>query len=289
MVICKGVAAEEVDRNLSHKMQSTLFLYIDILGFSELIKNTARVEKLYSVIDDAGLHRDSNFKAIVFSDTIVAYGTHSNLEGASKANELMFLIELTQEFFLRLIGSGIFFRAVITEGAFHHKKLKNLESFYGQALVDAYRAEKGLTGTGLFLNNKLRQFNQVFRSRIFSPQFDFVYLTHYSTGLTPASEDLLEPASVFANPEFPLPEIMLTASSIEYLVYPEIVHFREVYDQMNNHTDPNVRVKHLATWNMYCLGYPKLMRSLVDHKFAPEGLAQMDWSEAKRLFETERI
>jgi hypothetical protein len=171
-------------------MQSTLFLYIDILGFSDLIKDTARVERLYQIIDNARLHRDSNYRAIVFSDTIVAYHTHSNLTGKSKAIELMFLIELTQELFLRLVGSGIFFRAVITEGSFHHKKLKNLEAFYGQALVDTYRAEKSLSSIGLFLDNKLRRFNQVFRWRIFSPQFDFVYLTHHCTGLTPTSEDI---------------------------------------------------------------------------------------------------
>ena len=268
-------------------MQSTLFLYIDILGFSDLIKDVSRVEHLYKILDNARLHSDSNYRAIVFSDTIIVYHAHSNLTGASKATELMFLIELTQELFLRLVGSGIFFRAVITEGSFHHKKLKNLEAFYGQALVDTYRAEKSIPSIGLFLDNKLRKFNQVFRWRIFSSQFDFIYLTHHSTCLTPTSEDSLLPPGFdpFVNPEFPLPGLVLTSSAIEFMIYPEIIHFREVYREMNTHPDPNVRTKHLAAWNMYCLGYAKLMKSLVDHEFAPEGLAKLDWTEVKQQFE----
>jgi hypothetical protein len=275
-------------------MQSTLFLYIDILGFSDLIKDISRVEHLYKILDNARLHRDSNYRAIVFSDTIIVYHTHSNLTGTSKATELMFLIELTQELFLRLVGSGIFFRAVITEGSFHHKKLKNLEAFYGQALVDTYRAEKSIPSIGLFLENKLRKFNQVFRWRIFSPQFDFIYLTHQCTCLTPTFEESFFPSSIsnfnpFVDPEFPLPGLVLTSSGSEFLIYPEIIHFREVYNEMNNHPDPNVRTKHLAAWNMYCLGYPKLMKSLVDHEFAPEGLAELDWTEIEQRFEQESV
>ena len=222
-------------RTIYSIMQSTLFLYIDILGFSDLIKETTRVEQLYKIIDDARLHRDSNYRTIVFSDTIVEYNTHSNLTGKSKATELMFLMELTQELFLRLVGSGIFFRAVITEGSFHHKKLKNLEAFYGQALIDTYRAEKNLIGIGLFLDNKLRRFNQFFRWRTFSPQFDFIYLTQYSTDLTPTAEDLSSPFEPLADPDFPMSGLILTEFVSEFQIYPEILHFREVHNQMNTH------------------------------------------------------
>jgi hypothetical protein len=270
-------------------MQSTLFLYIDILGFSDLIKDTTRVERLFKIIDNARLHRDSNYRTIVFSDTIVAYNTHSNLTGKSKATELMFLIELTQELFLRLVGSDIFFRAVITEGSFQHKKLKYVKAFYGQALIDTYRAEKNLIAIGLFLDNKLRRFNQFFRWRPFSPQFDFIYLTQHTTNLMPPAEDLTSHAELLADPDFPLTGLALTELVAEFQIYPEILHFRDVYNQMNTHPDPNVRAKHLATWNMYCLGYPKLMRSLVDHEFAPEGLAELDWTKVKRRFEKEGV
>jgi hypothetical protein len=106
--------------------------------------------------------------------------------------------------------------------------------------------------------------------------------------LTPAAKDLIEHASPLADPGFTVPGILLTASETEYLVYPEIVHFREVYGNMNTHPDPKVRAKYLATWNMYSLGYPKLMRSLVAHEFSPMGVATLDWSDAERLFKEDR-
>src|SRR5438876_114995 len=140
---------------------NTLFLYIDILGFSELIKEPAKVERLFRMLNDARIHADSNYQSIAFSDTIVAYNRQRDLSGTAKATELMFLIELTQELFLRLAGSRIFFRAVITEGPFFHQKMEHMDAFFGQALVDTYRAEKQLVGLGLFLDVNLRRFNQV--------------------------------------------------------------------------------------------------------------------------------
>ena len=90
-------------------MRETLFLYIDILGFSEIVNDDALADRLFKIIDNARIHRDANFRAIVFSDTIIAYNIHSNIGAGHKATELMYLIEFAQDLFLRLIGSGIFF------------------------------------------------------------------------------------------------------------------------------------------------------------------------------------
>ena len=268
-------------------MGNTLFLYIDILGFSELIKEKPRVENLYRILDKATMHSDSNYRCIVFSDTIVAYNVHTNLSASAKTTELMFLIELTQDIFLRLIGTGIFFRAVITEGEFFHSQLTNLQAYFGQALVDAYRSEKSLLGTGLFLDKRLRKYNQVFRFKQHSEKFDYIFLTHYCTGLTSWLERNVDENSGIKQSEFPLPGELLTSGGIEYFVYPEVVHFHEIYEYMNNHPQPNVRAKFLTTWNMYCHGYPGLMRSLVDHDFMPDGLAKLDWQNAKERYEKE--
>jgi hypothetical protein len=139
------------------------------------------------------------------------------------------------------------------------------------------------------LDNKLQRFNQVFRWLPFTSQFDFVFLTHYTSRLIPRPQDLIIKDELLSNPDFPLPGIFLSSQGMEFLVYPELVHFREVHDSMTNHPLPDVRAKFLAAWNMYCLGYPKLMRSLVDCQFAPEGLAEMDWSEAKQQFDEDRV
>lgn len=263
-------------------METTLFLYIDILGFAELLKEPKKVAWLYETLDKAALHRDSNYKAIVFSDTVLVYNTHTRLATDSKAVELMYLIELTQDFFLRLVGSGVFFRAVITEGEFAHTKLKYFEAFYGQALVDTYRSEKALIGVGLFLDKKIRHLNKVFRSREFSPSHEFIYLTHQCSRVMPGTPGYL------TDPDFPLPGVILSSTGSEFELYPEIVHFREVYSLMNAHPEPGVRAKYLATWNMYLWAYPKLLNSLVQHHFKPEGLATLDWTPAEKMFAENR-
>ena len=269
-------------------MNKTLFLYIDILGFSELINNKKKVNDLYTIIDNARIHRDSNFRAIVFSDTIIAYNKYANLSTESKEVEVMYLIELTQQLFSMLIGTNIFFRAVITEGEFHHNKLKNLEAYYGEALVEAYRAEKNLSGTGLFLNRKLRGFNQVFRFKEFSNKFDYIFLTHMCSSLTSWLSRNVDDNKKPDYKAFPLPPELITDAGLEYLAYPELVHFSEVYENMNNHPEPKVREKYLTTWNMYTLAYPGLMRSLVDYNFDPNGMSHLDWNEAKKIYETDR-
>lgn len=269
-------------------MEETLFLYIDILGFSELIKDKEKVTRLYEIIDSAYIHQDSNFKSIVFSDTIVAYNKRTNLSEESKKIEVMYLIELTQDIFRRLIGSNIFFRAVITEGEFIHEQLENFESYYGEALVETYNAEKSLSGTGLFLNRKLRDLNVVFSFKEFSTEFDYVFLTHLCSGLAHLLGKNVDDNNKENYIKFPIPPDLITAQALESLVYPELVHFREVYLNMNNHPVPKVRDKYLTTWNMYSLAYPGLMHSLVEHNFAPEGMAKLDWTRAKEMYEEDK-
>ena len=55
-------------------MVQRLFLYIDILGFKDLVKSGSRVEELYRRIDRLNVHTDRDFTCIVFSDTILVYG-----------------------------------------------------------------------------------------------------------------------------------------------------------------------------------------------------------------------
>lgn len=266
-------------------MAETLFLYVDILGFAELVKDTGRVDELFQILDGARLHTDSNYRTIVFSDTILAYNRHTDLSSGAKAVELMYLIELTQELMQRLTGKGIFFRAVITQGNFVHAKLKHLEAYYGEALISAYRAEKGLIGTGLFLDRKLRPLQNIFKFKAFSEQYDFIYLTHITSGLLNWRKREVDSDDDDNDASFPLPAELLTAAGIELMIYHELVHFREVHATMNDNPDPGVRAKHLATWNMYVRAYPELMRALEAKKFDFRAVAELDWSEAKANFE----
>jgi len=46
-------------------------MYMDILGFSNLINDKEKVETIYRIIDNSSIHEDSNYRVIVFSDTIL--------------------------------------------------------------------------------------------------------------------------------------------------------------------------------------------------------------------------
>ena len=282
--------APPVNADVGHKciMNNTLFLYLDILGFTELIKTPDRVDHIFKVLDSAALHRDSNYRAIAFSDTLLAYQLHDDLKGYTKANELMFLIELVQDIFLKLIGSGVFFRAIITEGSFNYSQLQNMQAYYGQALVEACHREKDIKGIGLYLDKRLEKYNQVFRYYPFSPDFHFIYLTHTLTRITPKKSELFEGAEIFADPEFPIPEEMLTLQDLQFGVYPEIIHLKEVFELKNSHPLSDVNAKHLAAWTMYELAYPKLVKSLEASNFSLNGVADMDWAPAKAHYEQSR-
>jgi hypothetical protein len=79
-----------------------------------------------------------------------------------------------------------------------------------------------------------------------------------------------------------LPGETLIGEGLEFNAYPELVHFREVYDNMNTHPEPKVREKYLTTWNMYSLAYPGLTRSLIKHNFDPCGMADSTGVKQKK-------
>jgi hypothetical protein len=269
-------------------MTERLFLYIDILGFKNLVEKQEKAMQLFRIINEANIHRDRNFKAIVFSDTIVAYNKYSNLSHDAKVGEVMYLIELTQDIFRRLIGFNVFFRAIITEGDFIHKKMENLQAYFGPALVETYLDEKGLTGSGLFLNNKIRKFNEIFRYKEFSKKYDFIFLTLACSRLVYCSQRDIKKTEKLEISEFPLNPVLFQDGDIDCILYPELVHLREIYENMNNHPDPKVRSIFLTTWNMYSLAYPGLTINLINHNFDPKCIANIDWSDAQKAYETNK-
>jgi hypothetical protein len=55
-------------------MPDKYLLYIDILGFSDLVQNDPhQIERIYGVLDSLNVHRHDVFRTIVFSDTVLVY------------------------------------------------------------------------------------------------------------------------------------------------------------------------------------------------------------------------
>jgi hypothetical protein len=95
------------------EMDERFLLYIDILGFSELVKTPERVAELYKIINYLNVHRHDVFTTIIFSDTILVYN-NKHAAGLREVQYLiMYLCEFAQDLFYRLIGRDIHFRGYL--------------------------------------------------------------------------------------------------------------------------------------------------------------------------------
>lgn len=143
-------------------MEDRLFLYIDILGFSELVSKSSEVMQLYNIIDRLNVfEHEPHFKCLVFSDTILVY---SEPNWPRNSSLIMWMCEFAQDLFYRLIGRNIHFRAILTSGEFRHSKMKHIDAFFGEALVKAYQDEKEIVCMGLFIDAELAPLSSIFET-----------------------------------------------------------------------------------------------------------------------------
>lgn len=159
-------------------MRTRLLLYIDILGFSDLVSESpSRIDDLYEVIAGLHAHHHDAFRCVVFSDTILIY----NVDGGDIPEDISYLLmyqcEFARDLLHRLTKRGIVFRAVITNGSFRHYQLNDVPCFYGTALVDAYNSEKSIKAIGLFISKDLVRYCDIFHHTQFNDNFYFVYTT----------------------------------------------------------------------------------------------------------------
>jgi hypothetical protein len=155
-------------------------VFIDILGFSELVKgDTVTVEWLYAVIDELNAHRHHEFKTIVFSDTVLIYSENSCIDEKCHEYLSMFAIEFTQDLFYRISRRGLFFRAVIDYGEFEHSRLTNCERFYGRSLIRCYELEKKIPCIGTFITNGAAKHQRIFPMARYSNELLFVFFQQY--------------------------------------------------------------------------------------------------------------
>lgn len=262
----------QMNKNISNFSDVRLFLYIDILGFSKMISDHSKVERLFNIIDGAKLHTDSNYEAVVFSDTILVYNKYANLSYSAKVVEYMYLIELVQDLLFRLSGENIFFRAIITEGQFILSELKNIKAYYGNALVDCYNDEKKLNAIGLFADIRTRQYNEIYKHVPFTEKYDFVYLLQKIERFGTSIE------------LFPIDANYVVETDLQYFVYPELIHLNEIYTNMHGDFDENTRLKYSNTWEMYASAFPAITSILVKESFDYRAISNVDWDNVKRSF-----
>ena len=247
-------------------MAERFFLYIDILGFKEMIRDKSVVTDLYEIIDSLNVHRDGDFTCIVFSDTIVVYASEVWLGAPNQA--IMWLIEFAQDLHYRLIVKDIHFRAYVTFGDFEHYKLKNLEAYFGEALVSCYEKEKTIKCTGVFLDATLVPYCNIFQVSPYDDECYFVHVMQHLGDISAKYE------------QYPISGEILEMQGMEWwvaylLVYLKNIHSHKTDEQLH----PAVRLKYETTWAMIQTRHDGLLRRLEESKFDFAKVVKMDWSE----------
>ena len=255
-------------------MTERLFLYIDILGFGDMIKSGYDVAAIYRHIDRLNVHRDEYFRCIVFSDTILVYAHEAWMKYPDKG--LMWLIEFAQDFVYQLIPIDIHIRAYITQGDFEHYQLDHVEAYYGKALVECYEREKQIKSTGVFLDSKLAPLSTIFKLTPFDDKSHYVHVL----------QDL--DAISWRYEEYPMDGWIVETQGLEWQTAYALRYVKNTYDHANDVGLPEaVRLKHQNAWKMISAKHPGLARRLEEAQFDFAKVVRLDWTEPMRRIGTE--
>lgn len=259
-------------------MSNRYLLYIDILGFADLVQsNPPRVRELYNILDALNVHRHPGFRTTVFSDTILVYSDFEPRNDHDHEYAVMFSCEFAQDLMHRLAGRDVFFRAILEYGDFSHHTHKNIQSFFGKALVNAFQREKQLQAVGLFATQACIGRNRVFPSEPFTDDLHYVFL-HQSLQRLQRNTGGVLPSSA-----------LLVENTDEYHdILWDLSFLASVFENMRQHPDHRVRGKHLATYDLYRRKYPALLAAFEESKFQPECICpSVDWSRRRERFQNE--
>ena len=246
------------------------FLYIDILGFSDLVKSkSSKIDELYEIIASLNAHRHDLFKTIIFSDTILIYNTAEPVSKHDCRCVVMYLCEFVHDLFIRLAGRNIFYRAIITKGQFVHYEINGIPCFYGSALIDTYNSEKGIQAVGLFIDKPCVKYCDIFQYCDFNDKYNFVFITQ--------TMDTLE--TIYQG-EFPISEYEVEQTDLGWLIMPEIISLGDIYSNSLSHADIKIKQKNIETFKIYENKYPKTIKQLIHNNFTPNFISPgVNWEK----------
>jgi len=240
-------------------MEEKTFLYIDILGFSNLIKSQPeKIDRIFRIIDRLKVHRHFAFKTIVFSDTILVFNEDDQ---RNDTYYITYLCEFVQDLFYRCILENVYFRALITKGEFKYQKLSNIESYYGKALVNCYHAESQIKATGLFVDKNFSSRVITFPKIEFNEQFNYVF-----------PNQALENLNILCDGTLPIDYNHFEETDMLWRIDEDLSFLREINYLKENHPISDVKLKYEKTYNLYCSKFPELMKLLKEKNFMPDAL-----------------
>lgn len=251
-------------------MTDKYLLYIDFLGFADLVKNHPdEIEKLYKIIDSLNVHKHNAFKTIIFSDTILVYNILDPKTKFEHGYLVMYACEFVNDLLYRLTDKDRYFRAILTYGNFKHYNLTNVECFYGQSLVDSYNKEKETTGIGLFIDKRIQKHNIHFRTTSYDKDLDFVFLLPCFERLNNNTAGIL-----------PTKDLVTLSDTDDYWAIKfELKMLKNIYHHSINNPDTKIRAKYLQTYQLYKNRYKKLLNCFEATDFNPTTINNsFDWS-----------
>lgn len=251
-------------------------LYIDILGFSDMVRNSPeRVRRLYKIIEELNCHNHDAFNVIVFSDTILIYNKVEPFFDYDHKYIVMFLIEFAQNLLYSVVGREYYFRSVLVYGEFEHEMPNHVERFFGKALIKAYEAEKDILSTGLFIHNLCQKYNDIFFVSRYDDEYSFVYLNQ-------SLDRLMEGALG----ELPIDGSLIEDTDSQWNLAKDIKILSSIYHNMRTHPVQKVQFKYQNTWNFYLKRYQKLLELLASNNFDPNCITyNFDWTEAYKAID----
>lgn len=233
-------------------------LYIDILGFADLVKTDYdKIRLLFEKIDELNVHKHNAFQTIVFSDTILI--VNKQLPKSIHEHEylVMYACEFAQDLMFRCIDLEIQFRAILTYGEFYYEKLNNIEAYHGKALVNAYYKEKDINCLGLFIDKSILHYNIFFNTVSFDKDLHFVFLTKNIEHLCyfyDAAHLPLDPFIIEKTGEFP------------YLKE-EVKILETLKRNIDTQIDSKIRSKYLQAYHFYFQRYKPFIDRLEKNNY----------------------
>ena len=233
-------------------------LYIDILGFADLVKSDYdKIRRLFKKIDELNVHRHNAFQTIVFSDTILIINKQAPRNTDEHEYLVMYACEFAQDLMFRCIDLEIQFRAILTYGEFYYEKLENIEAYHGKALVNAYYKEKDINCLGLFIDKSILQHNIIFKTTQFDKDLHFVFLT----------QNLERLCNFYDAAYLPLdPFLIDQADEFPYLK-DEVKILETLKKNIDTQIDSKVRGKYLQAYHFYNQRYKIFIDQLEKNNF----------------------
>jgi hypothetical protein len=176
------------------------------------------------------------------------------------------MCEFAQDLFYRC-RKDIAFRAYLTFGRFKHYKLKNLEAFYGESLVDAYNKEKALKCLGFFVDSRLASYCEHFQLDQYDDTCHFVHLIQNLDDIS------------FDESEYPFDPLLVRADGIYKEIADDFAYLKMLYESSNDVSLPTtVRTKYMTAWHIIRKRHCGLISVLEKNDFNPMSISRFNWS-----------